>query len=368
MLALAGTLGVGNIVGVAYGIKVGGAGVVFWIFASALFSSPLKYAESYLTALYGDSLGIVYSIRESLSRFVGRSYAILCLLLSLFLGGGLQSKSVISAASIAGFNSCAVSVIFALLVLFAIIGGAGKIEGLNARVIPIATVFYIGITLSVIIVNIASLPKALFEILRGALDFRAVTGGVLSFLGLKAMREGFARGLLSNEAGAGSSALAEGRSKLSPSEVGLFGVCEVVFDTVILSTLTGLAIVASGGSLDGDGIEIVTRAVASAFGAASPTVMFSLIAVFSYSAVICRYYYGEECFNYLFKNLREERKKRVLIPLYISFVLLSGFLSERLLVFVSDILLFLMTVITAAALIKNSERIKAPSENVIKEV
>ncbi len=367
MLALAGTLGVGNIVGVAYGIKACGAGVVFWILASALFSAPLKYAESYIASLYGSEMGIVYSVKDALGRRASSIYALLTLVLSFVLGGGLQARSVISSADSVGIPSLAVCAALAALVLFAILGGARKIEGVNACAIPIATVFYIMIMLAVVFKNLSSLPEAVLKIACEALDFRALGGGVSSFLAIKAMREGFSRGLLSNEAGAGSSSMAEARSSLSPSDVGLFGILEVVFDTVILSTLTGVAIVASGVPLDGGGVEIVTRAIASVFGKASPYIVFIVIFVFSYSAVICRYYYADSCLGYLASS-DGERKKRVLIPLYILIILFCGGLGERLLISLSDILLLLMTLITVISLIKNSERIKAPSEKFIKEV
>ena len=368
-LALAGTLGVGNIVGVAYGISVGGAGSLFWIFVSSFFAAVIKYAESTLAADnisfgYGGMNYVMEKSFCSFGRILGILYSLFCLFLSFTMGTSLQVNSVTSTLS-AEKKSCAqvVLLIFFILVFFVIVGGAKKIERVTAKLIPLSTIIYIILCLGVIFSNFEKLPEVLVRIVKEAFGFRSGIGGVSAFLAINSMREGFARGLLSNEAGAGTSAMAETRSGKSPCETGLFGICEVFFDTVLLCSLTGLAILTSSvGIGQKRGIEIVSSAFFSVFGKFGTYTLFLLIFSFAFSTVICWYYYGISSSQYLFGK----RGRCAYTFLFLFSILLADRFSAALIIFSSDVLLFFMTLFTSLTLIKKSERILRLSEKLLK--
>ena len=270
MLSLSGTLGVGNIVGVAYGISIGGAGSVFWLLVSALFSSVLKFAESAISSDMKDTErgGIMYVIKRSFKgrfRKLSFLYAALCLMLSLTMGSALQARSAIESLSVSPLHTQALCALcFTVAVAAVILGGSEKIVKASSVMIPLASVIYTILTLSVIIINIEKLPSVISLIFTSAFNFKAGAGGVGAFFISSAIREGFSRGLLSNEAGAGTSSIAHARNQNSSAvSVGLVGMCEVFFDTVVLCTLTAFAVLLSGASTAAglSGIEIVSKAL-----------------------------------------------------------------------------------------------------------
>ncbi len=367
-LALAGTLGIGNIVGIAYGISIGGAGSVLWVLISGVFASVIKYAESSLAAEFRDTGrgGMAYVMLSSFKRcagFLSRIYAVLCLCLSLTMGSALQGASAASAAEYSvGIKPYIFISVFAAAVIAVISFGSKRIETLTAKIIPMSTIIYITLCLSVIFINISELPRVCADILKSAFDFKSALGGGLAFLSAGALSEGFARGLLSNEAGAGSSAAAQSRSELKrSSDVGLLGMCEVFFDTTLLCTLSGFAVLMSGASLSGTGIEIVLRAFGENLGRLSSQIIFILIALFAYSTVICWYFYGSECVYFLFGKERSTAYTAA----FAASLILGIKVNEARIITVCDIILFLMSVMTLFTLIKNSERIARLSENMI---
>ena len=364
-LALAGTLGVGNIVGVAYGLSVGGAGCLFWIFVSSFFSAVLKYAESSLAAEKKENNrgGMSYVIKSTFGKFgwlLGAVYAVLCILLSLTMGTALQSQSFIMSLGENGIiHKCIYSLVFVIAVAFVVVGGADKISKATSFLIPMSTMIYVIICVSVILKNISSAPEVMKSIIMGAFNFRSAAGGVSAFLATKAIKEGFARGLLSNEAGAGTSAMAQSRSDLSSSDVGLLGVCEVFFDTSLLCMLTGFAVLFSGVDVYCmSGMEIISSAFSSSLGGGAVTVLFLLIFFFAFSTVICWYYYGTECIYFLFKK----KKSPLYVVLFLFFIFVGFLIPSDTLILISDYLLFFMSIITLFTLYKNSESIVRLSE------
>ena len=367
-LALGGTLGVGNIVGIAYGIMKSGGGCIFWVLVSSLFSSVIKYAESSISADCRENGrgGMMYVIKAAFGksgRLLSLIYAVLCFLLSLTMGAALQAKSAVSFADYSlSLNPYAFSLFFSIIVLLSIIKGTKKIEKITSYIVPVATIIYILLCFIVIFRNFSHLIEALNSILSSAFKIESAGYGILFFLSSKSMKEGFARGLLSNEAGAGTSAMAEIRSNAKEaSEVGVLGACEVFFDTTLLCTLTGLSIVISGVPVESipSAAALIISSFSSVLGEVSKILLFFLICAFSYSTVICWYYYGFECRRYLFDN----RFSRVYLAFFTAFVFIGFILKESVLIVVSDYLLFFMTVITVLTLIKKSERIVTLSEN-----
>lgn len=359
-LALAGTLGVGNIVGVGVGILIGGPGSIFWLLVSALFSSAIKYAEVTLavdSAKRGDC-GFIGLVRRSLrgGKFFSLAFALICLLLSLFMGAALQCSSISECAE-AGIGIKRSFFLFPILltVAAAIAGGGKRIEKVVCIIIPLTTIVYIFMCFAIIVLNIEKLGATLLLIVKSAFSTEAAVGGAGGFMALKALREGYSRGILSNEAGAGTSSFAHSRSvDREPFEAGIFGIVEVLFDTVILCTLSGLAVLLPLNSLSGEGgAALVTDAFKSALGDLSGLALFVSIFFFATSTVICWYYYGSVCWCELFGK----RCRAFYFILYLLFCAIGVFYSGLSLIFITDILLFLLSVITLTVLIKNRRRV-----------
>ncbi len=369
-LALAGTLGVGNVFGVAVGIIIGGAGSLFWLLVSMIFAMVIKYAEVVITAdnLHHDTDahgGMFFVIRATFKRLGGtlsRLYALGVLLLSLLMGATLQCNTVVESAwEIVGAPRYLTAMLVAVLALGAIIGGAGKIEKVTSVVIPLTTIIYILISFAVIIVNFDRMGDVVKQIVLSAFSWRSGVGGALAFLFAAPFQEGFLRGVLSNEAGAGTSSMAHARSGiLNPASQGLLGIFEVWFDTGFICVLTGLSILLSVpdiSTFDG-GMQIIMYSVGSVLGSAGKYATLISVFAFAFATVICWYYYGMESWAFAFG-----KKRRIFyLPLFLLFVVFGGVLNSFLVISIIDLLMALITALTLSALIKCSDRIRALSE------
>lgn len=366
-LALAGTLGVGNITGVAVGIIIGGAGSVFWLFLSSLFSAVLKYSESVLTI---DNLasggGMMYVIRNSFARHGGwlsGVYAAACILIALGMGAALQSNTiVVTAAEALSAPSPLIAAAVLFLVALGIVGGGDRIEKITVILIPLTTIVYIILTSSVILANISHISEVLLLIVKSAFKPEGALGGAVGVLASRAVSEGYARGILSNEAGAGTSSLAHSRNRAArPTDEGMLGVLEVFFDTALLCTLTALSILLSvecPESYD-SGMGLVLAAIESVFSGVGGELLFFCVLAFAYSTVICWYYYGRECSRYLLG----QRSSLPYSFLFLASILAGSFLETVVLIRSVDMLLLILSFISLSALLKNSDRIIFLSES-----
>ena len=366
-LALAGTLGVGNITGVAVGIMTGGAGSVFWLFVSSVFSAVLKYSESVLTIDHlGSGGGMMFVIRNSFAkngRWLSGFYAAACVLTALGMGAALQSNTIVETASEAfSFSPILIAAAVCFFVLLGIGGGGERIEKITVILIPLTTIVYIILTSSVILANLSRIGEVLLLIVKSAFKPEGAAGGALGILASRAVSEGYARGILSNEAGAGTSSLAHSRnSNARPTDEGMLGVLEVFFDTALLCTLTALSILLSvecPESYD-SGMGLVIAALESVFGRSGGGILFFCVLSFAYSTVICWYYYGRECSRYLLGH----RGSLSYSFLFLLSVVGGAFLDTVLLIRGIDILLLILSFISLSALIKNSDRIVFLSES-----
>lgn len=362
-LALAGTLGVGNIFGVAAGIMVGGAGSVFWLLVSALFSMIIKYAEALLSfdSLTEGTPGMHRVIERVFSK-AGKSlaslYCIACLLLSFFMGASMQGAAVAQAAeSSLGIDFGLCLAVFSALVIFGALWGDKIIEKITSYTIPMTTIIYILLSFLVIFINFRSLPQVLLSIVSSAFSPSAVGGGMLSFIFSRAFYEGFARGTLSNEAGCGTSSFAHTRaSESTPKEAGLFGMCEVFFDTVVICPLTALVILLSVGdtSIYESPMELVYSAFVSSLGGWSGVLLLLSVFTFAYSTAVCWFSYGSECTEYILG-----RKTPLFIPVFAIFLIFGGLIKASVIIALTDTVILILSLITLTAIIKKRERIRA---------
>ncbi|MBQ7314441.1 MAG: sodium:alanine symporter family protein [Clostridia bacterium] len=362
-LALAGTLGVGNLSGVALGLLVGGAGSLFWIWVSSVFACVLKYAEVLIAKDVSsyEGNGMMQVIRRFVpgGRAVSGVYALVCLLLACTMGAMLQSRAVTECATSAiGVSSPVVSLVVTALLLFVIVGGASRIERAVSVTVPVAALCYIVLSVGVLCVGYRYIPSALAAVWNGAFSTRGVLGGVIGTLTSEAVRRGFAGGLLSNEAGAGTSALAHVRSSgTSPSAQGLIGMCEVVCDTAIC-TLTGLSLlVGTRGSLPSassvEPIEWLSDVFAGSLGGWCRGVLLLSVFAFAFSTIVCWYYYGRRCALYLWQGM----PSWLYALLYLASAFLGGIVTSRLTVRVVDLSLGVLCVLSLGALLAAERRI-----------
>lgn len=362
-LALAGTLGVGNIFGVAIAISLGGAGSALWLFISGVFASIIKYAEA-ATAVDlcagGGRGGMMYAAHRTLrrGRFFGSAYAAVCIMLSLVMGAAMQSSAAVSAAEIALGDSGVIPLAFLLLSGLFILFGMDRIKTVTALLVPIAAVLYVLTAAVVIIRNAALLPEVIGEILSSAFTPPAIGGGALGALVTSPVVRGFATGILSNEAGAGTSSMAHASgTALTPGEAGLLGMCEVFFDTSVLCTLTALAILTSVSHPIGmSGAQLVATALFSAYPG-SDIALTASIAAFALATVVCWYFYGRTALAYFTSHGRG-----AYLVSYLAAVMLGALVDCSPLAALSDVLLLLLSLITAPIIIKSSDRVRALSE------
>ncbi len=317
--ALAGTVGTGNIAGVTGAIFVGGPGAVFWMWVSAFFGMCTKYAEIALAMKYRvrDENGVyhggpMYYIENGLGKswkWLAVIFAILGGLASFGIGNIAQSTEIAgSMASLFGVDKLITGIALAAITAIVLIGGVKRIGQVTSYLVPFMSIFYILAGLAVIILRITEIPSVLWLILRSAFSFKAVGGGVLGYAILLAMRQGFARGVFSNEAGLGSAPIAHAASSIEdPGDQAIWGVFEVFVDTIVICSITALAVLLSGvldvpGGLDTFGSKGV--AAAEAFNAILPgtiggvIIQISLL-FFALSTILSWGYYGSSCWAYL---------------------------------------------------------------------
>ena len=355
-LALAGTLGVGNIFGVSAGILIGGAGSLFWLILSTPFAMVLKYAETMTVCQYPEIKGGMSEVIEHRLGRWGRGlagiYAGFTVLLAFFMGGAMQSGAICDIAdSTLGLKPVFCSFILVILFLPCLFGGVEKIEKITEILIPLTTIIYIILCFAVILVHYDRLPLAINQVIKSAFSPTACLGGISA----TAIKEGFARGILSNEAGVGTSALAHSRAEgRSPHVAGLFGIFEVFFDTALLCTLTGLAILVSctDPTAFSTPMSLVGAAFSGTLGKGCGSVLTLLTFSFAYSTVICWYFYGRRLSTLYFKRLA-----KIYPPIFLAFLTLSSSLRSGFLLYVVDVLMLFMSILTISAILK------APKEN-----
>lgn len=334
--ALAGTLGIGNIVGVAGAILTGGPGAVFWMTASAFLCMILKFAETALAVRYrtkspnGETAGgPMYYMRDRLGlRLFPALFCILCILTALFGAGSVTQVGTVAHAVDDTFSCGGVWVGAACALAIALMtgGGAGRLGRVFAVLTPVMSMAFLAASLGVIVQGAHRLPQAAADIVCGAFTPRAAAGGVGTYTVLAALRSGISRGVFSNEAGMGSSPIIHAASDNTPLRQGMCGAFEVFFDTVVMAGVTALAILTSGAPLSSaSATSLTTAAFTPVFGYASGPVLTVMLAVFAVSSVPCWYFYGEKCVEYLAPASR--RARRVYRILFLTLTTLSPLVS-----------------------------------------
>lgn len=308
--AMAATVGTGNIVGVATAVILGGPGAVFWMWFSAFFGMATKYGEAILAVKYrivdakGQMAGgPMYYLEHGLKqKWLAVLFAIFGAIAAFGIGNGTQSNSVASVVrdtfSVPTWITGIILTVFAAVV---IIGGIKTIGKVTAFFVPFMALFYIIAGIIIMILNMDLIPAAVGTIFSAAFTGEAAAGGAIG----AAIRYGVARGVFSNEAGLGSAPIAAAAAKTDmPGRQALVSMTQVLFDTLIICSITGITIVMSGLYLDDTlaGAALTTAAFEQFLGGMGPLIVAIGLIFFASSTIIGWSYYGEKCFQYLFKN------------------------------------------------------------------
>lgn len=308
--ALAGTIGTGNIVGVATAITMGGPGAVFWMWVSACFGMVTKYSEIVLAVKYREKNaeglwvgGPMYYIQNGLQqKWLAVLFAAFCALASFGIGNMTQVNSISSAMEGSfGISTWITGLICAAIVALVIIGGVKRIAMVTERVVPFMALLYICGSLIVIGINYAAVPAAFKMIFAYAFDFHSAVGGAVGYTVMQAIRFGLARGVFSNEAGLGSAPIAHAAtSEQNPVKQGLWGVFEVFVDTIIVCSMTALVILTSGLWNSGiTGAELTSAAFSASLGNYGGYFISISILFFALSTILGWSYYGERSIEYI---------------------------------------------------------------------
>jgi len=307
--ALAATVGVGNIVGVATAISVGGPGALFWIWVTGLVGMASKYTEAFLgvrfrtTDAKGEiSGGPQYYLKRGISgplgKILGISFALFAVIASFGIGNLTQANAVASnMEGTFGIDPMITGVIIFIFVGAVLLGGIQAIGRITAAFVPMMIILYITAGIVVLILQAGQIPAALALIFTDAFTGTAATGGFVGASIMLAIQFGVARGIFSNESGMGSAAIAAAAAKTShPVRQGLVSMTQTFIDTLIVVTITGLVIVTAG--VWDTGRETAGVMTANAFSTGLPgewggTIVSLSIIFFAFSTLIGWSYYGE---------------------------------------------------------------------------
>ena len=352
--ALGGTMGTGNIVGVGIAISIGGAGAIFWMWVSAILGMIIKYVEVYLSIYYqkkeknGElSGGPMYYIEQGL----GKKYKILAIIFALGtiissfgIGNITQVNAITNQINITyHINPIITAILIFIPISIACLSNYKSTGKFSSRLVPLMSLIYISMSLITVYKNRQNLFCAIKEIFAGAFSLNSFCGGGFGYSIKKSIGVGFSRGIFSNEAGMGSSPIAHGSSNSeSPYNQGLLGIFEVFTDTIVMCTITALAILTCS---DKSGLfksnMSVAYAMEEALGERLASFLLTVcIIVFAYTSILSWCFYGCKCCEYI-----ASRPLAVIYKLiFCSMIVIGSFFDIATVWKISDILNLFMLI------------------------
>jgi len=313
MTSLSATIGTGNIAGVATAIFLGGPGALFWMWCTALVGMATKYAEAVCAVKYRETDeegnhvgGPMYYIKNGLSHkwaWLGTAFAIFGSVAGFGIGNTVQSNSVAAAVhSSFGIPPMASGMVMMILVGLVLMGGIKRIADVAGKLVPLMAAFYIASGLLVLGMNASDIPTAFSLIISSAFTPVAAQGGFAGAAVWAAIRFGVARGIFSNEAGLGSAPIAHAAAQTkNPVAQGLVAMLGTFIDTIVVCSITGLAIVVSGAWQTGEtGAALTSAAFASALPGLGNYVVAIALSIFAFTTILGWSFYSEKCIQYLF--------------------------------------------------------------------
>lgn len=332
MTALAATIGIGSITGVATAISIGGLGSLFWMWIAALVGMATKYGEAILAIKYrvsdedGEMCGgpMYYLEKGMKAKWLGILFAFLAAITAFGTGNMVQANSVaLAVQDLFHVPLIWSGLILAVCVGIALIGGIKSIGKVAGILVPSMAIFYIAGGLVIILLKAHAIPAAFVLIFKSAFSGEAAFGGFAGATIMLAIQMGISRGVFSSEAGLGSSPIAAAAAKTdTPGRQALVSMCSVFITTGIVCTITGLVIAVSGvfgetgpNGKGLDGSALALRAFDQIIPYGGLVVTIALIP-FAYSTILGWAYYGEKCIEYLF-GIRATKIYRILFTLLV---------------------------------------------------
>lgn len=388
-MALAGTLGVGNLVGVSAAIAVGGPGAIFWMWVSATLAMLLKYAETVLALRHrrvqGDELrgGAMYYMEDAfrkrrpwLGRGIAVLFAALCLVDAMSMGCVVQVNAMAGAWQ-GAFDIPALwtGVLTALLVFVVGLGGAKRVSGATERLVPLMTVGFVVVSLAAIGARLSSVPEVLRSICVCAFQSegtgQGILGGVGGFLLSRALRLGTMRGLLSNEAGCGTSPMAHAAASTDdPAKQGCLGIVEVFVDTHLLCTMTALVVLLAWDKVSalGDAPMLMTlRAYEALLGPWAGAFLCVAVLLFGLATLFCwSHYAGAACVYLVGEGSRHaELARRLCLFLYCAFCVVGAICAPGSVWTVADFSIGCMTLLNVAVLCRMHREVEGATRGLM---
>ena len=325
--ALAGTVGTGNIAGVAGAIAIGGPGAVFWMWCSALLGMCTKFAEVTLAVHYRERSeagewvgGPMYYIKNGLSKhwqFLAALYSLFGVLTVFGTGNATQVNTIVAAIDTALLEygvvgggalstlNLVVGIAVAMLVAMVLLGGIKRIGSVSEKLVPFMALFYIVLSVGVMVLNFERLPYVFESIIAGAFNPAAFTGGTIGSL-FVSMQKGVSRGIFSNEAGLGTGSIAHACADTKkPVKQGMFGIFEVFADTIVICTLTAMVILCSGTTVNygtAAGAELTISGFTTTYGGWASIFTAVALCCFAFSTIIGWGLYGSRFLVFLCRS------------------------------------------------------------------
>ena len=375
-VALAATIGTGNIVGVATAVKVGGPGAIFWMWMAAFFGMATKYAEGLLAVKYrttdahGEIAGgPMYYIRRGMGeryRPLAGFFAAATVLVAFFgIGTFPQVNAIVDSVELSfGIPRIGTDLLLTLLIAVITIGGLRSIAEVASRIIPFMAVLYVVISAGVIFVHAGEVPAALALILDSAFTGAAAVGGFTGATVMMAMQNGIARGVFSNESGLGSAPIAAAAAKTKePAEQGLISMTGTFIDTIIICSMTGLVLVLTG-AWQGEAAGAAMTGAAGVYGSVGGALLTVSLALFAFTTILGWNYYGERAVIYLAGT-------RGVLPYRIVFILLiacGAFLKLEAIWILADIVNGLMAIPNLIALLALTSVVVAETKDYLQKM
>ena len=357
--ALSATVGTGNIAGVATAISLGGPGALFWMWVTAFLGMATKFTESTLALKFREinkgevAGGPMYTLLHGLNmKRTAAAFALFAMIASFGIGNLVQVNSVVDGLVFIDpelkQNAWMVGVIMSVIVGLVILGGVKRIARVASTIVPFMAMAYISVAFVVLIMNFSEIPAAIGTILNHALNPWAVGGAAVG----EAIRWGVARGLFSNEAGLGSSPMAHAAATTKePVREGLVAMMEPFVDTLVICSMTGLAIVVTGAYMSApegvEGASLTAYAFSTAVGNSGAVVVGGSLSLFAFSTIIAWSYYGDRSARFLFGE-------KAVLPyrvVYTGLIVVGAIVPLRLVWNIADVTNILMALPNLLALV-----------------
>lgn len=372
MTALAATVGIGNIVGVATAITLGGPGAVFWMWMTGLVGMVTKYSEAVLAVKYrekgehGMRGGPMYYLAKGAGMpWLGWLFALFTALATFGIGNMTQANATAKIFE-ATFHiePWVTGVVLMVLTALVILGGIRSIGKFTSFLVPFMIVGYVGSALVVLALNITEIPHAFGLIFGHAFSPASATGGFAGATVAAAMRFGIARGVFSNESGLGSAPIAAAAARTNdPVKQALVSMTQTFIDTLVVCTMTALVILTASSWTQGVGAAQLTSAsFGETLGSSGEIIVALATALFAYSTLIGWNYYGEKAIEYLFGP----RSIRIYRIIFIAMVVVGAMMNLEFVWNFSDLMNGMMAIPNLIGLLLLSKVVKAETDRYFK--